>query len=104
MLTEEQIKEAETLGKKKEVVKLLFDFYIDAQTDGLKAMRIALNKKLLDISATVGSAKENDNEDRTFERIEKIVVALNKLPKIVESKEEEKLDVKKKGHEDKPVI
>lgn len=90
MLTEEQIKEAEKISKKEESVKLLLEFYNDAQTDGLKAMRIALNKKLLDITTMVEKADESNSDDKTFERIDRIVASLNKLPKTPSSKDEEK--------------
>ena len=81
MLTEEEIREVEKIADKKEAVKKLLDFYNDCQKDGLKALRIALNKKLLDISASVGDVKESDNDDKTFERIDRIVTSIKKLPK-----------------------
>lgn len=91
-LTEEELKEAEKQSQKSEVVKKLLDFYNEAQTDGLTALRISLNKKLIAISSTVEGAKESDNEDKTFERIDRIVTSLKKLPKEKTAQEEEDED------------
>jgi hypothetical protein len=81
MLTEEQLKNLSKLAEKNQDVKFLLEFYQDCQKDGLKALRFALNKKLLDISSTVESVRESDNDDKTFERIDRIVTSLKKLPK-----------------------
>ena len=40
--------QAEKIAKKEESVRLLLDFYLEAQADGEKQLGIALNKMLLD--------------------------------------------------------
>jgi len=92
MLTTEELKEAHKQAQKSEVVKKLLDFYNESQIDGLMALRISLNKKLIAISTTVEGAKESDNEDKTFERIDRIVTSLKKLPKEKNEEEDEDND------------
>lgn len=105
MLTEEEIKEAEKIGQKSEVVNKLLSFWIAAQIDGRKAMRIAMNEKLLEISKTFANVKAGDNEDKTIDRIDKIVSALNKLPQDEDEKKiEQKPDVISDKHKDKALI
>lgn len=97
MLTEEEIKEAEKIGQKSEVVRKLLDFWGKAQIDGQSALRIALNEKLLEISANISRASIDDKDDKTFERIDKIVAALGKLPKEENKTEESAVSDKHKN-------
>lgn len=101
ILSEEEIADVEKIAKKNEAVGKLLEFYKETQIDGLKALRVSLNKKLIDISASVDSAQIDDNDDKTFERIDRIVTSLKKLPKENEEKEQE---VVKKGHEGKAIV
>jgi len=102
MLTEKENIEAEKQAEESKVVRLLLDYYNEAHVDGLKALRIALNKKLIDVSRDVESAKASSNDDKTFERIDRIVNSLSKLPK-EETKKEEPV-IAPKGHEGKVML
>lgn len=92
MLTDSEIKEIEKLSQKNPVVGKLFDFYTVANEDGLEALRISLNKKLIEVSQTIGAANVDDNDDKTFERIDRIVASLKKI-----SKGEKKTDKVEEG-------
>ena len=102
MLTEKENIEAEKQAEESKVVRLLLDYYNEAHVDGLKALRIALNKKMLEMSKTLESAKADDNSDKTFERVEKMLSSFSKLP-AEETKKEEPI-IAPKGHEGKVII
>lgn len=102
MLTEEEIEEVEKIGKKSEAVKKLLDFYVSSNKDGLEALRISLNKKLIEVSQTISDANVDDNDDKTFERIDKIVASLKKIGN---GKKVEEKDIEvPKGHAGKPIV
>mgnify|MGYP001595625046 CR=1 FL=1 len=53
MFSNEQLKNLQKLAEKNQDVKLLLDFYNEAQVDGEEAIRIALNQKWLEFSKTI---------------------------------------------------
>lgn len=80
MFSEEEISAIKILSKKNISVKKLFDFWIEAQNDGVQAMSMALNKKLLE---TAGQIKNQTidikSDDRAFDRMIKTIKDLQDM-------------------------
>ena len=111
MLNEQQLLSLEKQSEKNAEIKILLDFYINSQCDGVQAFYTALNKQLLEISSQLdGKILDISGEDKTFDRFLKLMVDGAKIGENMltlrnglngESKKESKI---KKGHEGKVIL
>ena len=95
MLTQEQIEAAEKIGKKEESVKLLLDFYLEAQADGEKLVKIALNKKWKEIATAMNDTTIKINGDeKTYENLLKTTKLFKEIADV---KSKKNINIKKTG-------
>lgn len=94
MLTEEQLKSLNELALINPEVKILLDFYLEAQEDGVKTIRLSLNSQLIALSKEM--EKKATNYDFTYDKIIEVSTVLKKLPKPPKPEKEVK-DKKESG-------
>lgn len=79
IFAEDHIPQIKALAKKDPLVKKLWEYYLNSQADGAKAIRITLNAELIALNADL--TQKNVDYDFTLNRIGEISTVLKKLPK-----------------------
>lgn len=109
MFTEIQLQQLNVIAHSNPEVQMLLDFYLEAQADGVKTIRLSLNSQLLAFSKEL--TKKDCNYDFTYEKIIEVAKVMKKLPKPLKPEKEAKggkiqreENTKKKGHTGKAVI
>ena len=105
MLTDAQLQSLTETAKTSPDIKMLLDFYLDAQKDGVEIVRLSLNSELLALSKKL----ENKSEDHywVYEKIMETSKVLKRLPKPPKPPKPEKrpfYKVQKKQQQEKVVI
>lgn len=106
MLTKEQLEEADKISQKNEVVKVLLDFYTEAQADGFIAAKIAINKKWLDLASDIEASNITiKGDDKVYESFLKTTKLFEDIGKSQYKQEMENSAFKtKRGHEGKVIL
>ena len=84
-LSDSDIKELQELAKTNKPVERILAFYMDAQQNGLKAFKLALNRKLMDAAVELdgaqisitGKGKGFDRLMTALKQVEKMAPTLN---------------------------
>ena len=95
MLTKEQIEQAEKIGKKEESVRLLLDFYLEADGDGEKKLSNAFNTMLCDYADHISKNKLQDIEANELLKIKTATEIFKNLKSVTGGAKKE--EVKEEG-------
>ncbi len=99
-MNEQEIAHIKSLAEKDPAIKKLWEFYSGITMDGVKAIKITLNAKLISLNAEL--SKPDCNYDVALDEISLIAKTLKKLPK--EEKTEDKQEKVKSSGKKKSVF
>jgi len=88
IFTEDQITEIKALAKKEPMAKKLWEYYLNSQADGVKAIRNTLNSELLALNKSLH--KKDIDFEFTLNRIGEISTVLKKNKSIFDFEADQK--------------